>query len=78
MEQQTAITQKIEEAVAIIKRLQQEKDEAIAQSQMLKQENDQMKTFLARTESQLDEILLTGSANANQQPKEKVAAVNPN
>jgi len=75
MEQQTAITQKIEEAVAIIRRLQQEKDEAITQSQMLKQENDQMKAFLARTESQLDEILLMGSGTANQQPKEKVAAL---
>jgi uncharacterized coiled-coil DUF342 family protein len=106
MDQQTPILQKIDEAVALIKLLQQEKDEAIAQSQMLKQEKDeaiaqsqmlrqekdeaiaqsqtfkqenaQLKGLMALTESKLDEILVMGSASTNQQPREAVAAVNPN
>ena len=92
MDQQTPILQKIDEAVALIKLLQQEKDEAIAQSQALrqekdeaiaqsqtfKQENEQLKGLMALTESKLDEILVMGSASANQQPREAVAAVNPN
>ena len=40
MDQQTPVLQKIEEAVVLIKQLQQEKDDAIGQSQILIQEKD--------------------------------------
>ena len=79
MDQQTPILQKIGEAVALIKLLQQERDEAIARSQMLmqekddavaqsqtlKQENEQMKALMALTESKLDEILVVRTAHSN-------------
>jgi hypothetical protein len=77
MDQQTPILQKIGEAVALIKQLQQEKDQAIALSQQLQQENEQMKALMALTESKLDEMLVVGSVSGNQ-PRERAAATNCN
>jgi uncharacterized coiled-coil DUF342 family protein len=76
--QSQTFKQERDEAIAQSQTLRQEKDEAIAQSQTFKQENEQMKGLMALTESKLDEILVMGSASTNQQPREAVAAVNPN
>ena len=76
--QSQTFKQQKDEAIAQSQMLKQEKDAAIAQSQMFKQENEQLKRLMAITESKLDEILVMGSASTNQQPKEAVAAVNPN
>ena len=76
--QSQTFKQEKDEAIAQSQTLRQEKDEAIAQSQTFKQENEQLKGLMALTESKLDEILVMGSASTNQQPREAVAAVNPN
>ena len=72
------LKQQNDEAIAQAQMIRREKDEAIAQSQTFKQENEQLKGLMALTESKLDEILVMGSASTSQQPREAVAAVNPN
>ena len=56
MAQQTPLVQIIEEAVALIKQLQVERDRALAHSRMTGCENNELRTLLAQIESTVDEV----------------------
>ena len=56
MAQQTPLVKIIEEAIALIKQLQIERDRALANSRMTGCENNDLRTLLAQIESTVDEV----------------------
>ena len=56
MAQQTPLVKIIEEAVALIKQLQVERDRALANSRMTGCENNELRALLAQIESTVDEV----------------------
>jgi len=56
MAQQTPLVKIIEEAVALIKQLQVERDRALAHSRMTGCENNELRALLAQIESTVDEV----------------------
>ena len=74
MAQQTPLVKIIEEAVALIKQLQVERDRALAHSRMTGCENNELRTLLAQIESTVDEVSAAVLISADKHVKTTVAS----
>lgn len=78
MTQQTSLLQRMEEALAFVRLLQEERDRALAHSAMIEHEKNELRASLAQVESKVDEMLAAVSIPADQQLQSTVAAVELN
>jgi hypothetical protein len=77
MVQQKSLLQKMEEAIDLIKLLQEEKDEAIARVNGFEAENREMKALLSLAESKADEMLAVRAKPLTDEPKPRITVSEP-
>lgn len=78
MIQQTPLLQRMEEAIAFVRLLQEERDRALTHSAMIEHEKNELRASLAQVESKVDEMLAAVSIPADQQLQSTVAVVELN
>jgi len=77
MVQQKSLLQKMEEAISLIKVLQQEKDEAITKANTMESENREIKALLTLAESKADEMLAVRGSSSKDEPRPQFNAPQP-
>lgn len=77
MVQQKSLLQKMEEAIDLIKLLQEEKDEAIARVNGYEAENREMKALLSLAESKADEMLAVRVKPLTEEPRARITPPEP-
>ena len=77
MVQQKSLLQKMEEAISLIKLLQQEKDEATAKANNMESENREIKALLSLAESKADEMLAVRGPSPKDEPRPKYNVPEP-
>ena len=77
MVQQKSLLQKMEEAIGLIKVLQQEKEEATAKANTVENENREIKALLSLAESKADEMLAVRGSTPKDDSRPKLSVTEP-